>query len=265
MRPRDDLATKRAAQGRKGRVDERLLLSFDSLEETHWWFVVRRRIVLDAAAPTAPRPWHHILEVGCGTGGTMRALRTRFPDAAVKGIEPVEAAARLAAGKGCDVESGTFEHLPIESSSVDLILALDVLEHLADDGLGLAEAFRVLRPGGRLIATVPALPSQWSVHDELNAHFRRYTREGLVAAARGAGFGVRRVTYFNSLLLPLAGLERAAVRLLSLPRSPAVALPPRPLNAVLRTVFGLERPILARTDLPLGLSLLLVATRPAQP
>ena len=246
-------------------MDEQLLLSFDSLEDTHWWFVVRRRIVLDAAAPTVSRPWRRILEVGCGTGGTMRALRVCFPDAAVKGIEPAEAAARLAAGKGCDVESGTFEDLPVEASSVDLVLALDVLEHLADDGPGLAEAFRVLRPGGRLIVTVPALPSQWSVHDELNAHFRRYTRKGLVAVARRAGFRVDRATYFNSLLLPLAGLERTAVRVLRLPRSPAVALPPRPINAVLRAVFGLERPILARTDLPIGLSLLLVASRPARP
>jgi SAM-dependent methyltransferase len=246
-------------------VDEGLLLSFDSLEDTHWWFVVRRRIVLDAATPAPPRPWRRILEVGCGTGGTMRALRVRFPDAAVKGVEPADSAARLAAAKGGDVESGTFENLPAEPSSFDLVLALDVLEHLADDGLGLAEAFRVLRPGGRLIVTVPALPSQWSVHDELNAHFRRYTREGLVATARRAGFDVRRATYFNSLLLPLAGLERTALRVLRLPRSPAVALPPRPINAVLRTVFELERPILARTDLPLGLSLLLVATRPEQP
>jgi SAM-dependent methyltransferase len=242
-------------------VDEKLLLSFESLEETHWWFVVRRRIVLDATARPAPRPVRSILDVGCGTGGTMRALRARFPDAEIKGVEPVEAAARIAAGRGCDVTSGAFEHLPVEGESVDIVMALDVLEHLADDGLGLAEAFRALRPGGRLVATVPALPRQWSVHDELNGHFRRYTRAGLVGAVRAAGFRVERATYFNTLLLPLAFLERAALRRLKLPRSPAVSLPPRPLNAVLRGVFGLERPILARADLPIGLSLLLVASR----
>ncbi len=249
----------------KGRVDEKLLLSFESLEETHWWFVVRRRIVLDATARQAPRPVRRILEVGCGTGGTMRALRARFPSADIKGVEPVEAAARIAAGKGCDVTSGTFEHLPADGESLDLLLALDVLEHLADDGLGLAEAFRALRPGGRLIVTVPALPGQWSVHDELNGHFRRYTRASLVDAVRAAGFRVERATYFNTVLLPLALFERAALRRLKLPRSPAVALPPRPLNAALRGVFGLERPILARADLPIGLSLLLIAGRPARP
>ena len=246
-------------------MDEKLLLSFESLEETHWWFVVRRGIVLDAIARPAPRPVQSILDVGCGTGGTMRVLRTRFPNAEIKGIEPIEAAARIAAGRGCDVTSGTFEHLPVEGESLDIVMALDVLEHLADDGRGLAEAFRALRPGGRLIVTVPALPRQWSVHDELNGHFRRYTRAGLVGAARAAGFRVERATYFNTLLLPLALLERAALRRFKLPRSPAVSLPPRPLNASLRGVFGLERLILARTDLPVGLSLLLIASRPAQP
>ena len=246
-------------------MDEKLLLSFENLEETHWWFVVRRGIVLDAIARPAPRPVQDILDVGCGTGGTMRALRSRFPKAQIKGVEPVEGAARIAADTGCDVISGMFQHLPVEGESFDVVMALDVLEHLADDGLGLAEAFRALRPGGRLIVTVPALPGQWSVHDELNGHFRRYTRAGLTGAVRAAGFRVERATYFNTLLLPLALLERAALRRFKLPRSPAVALPPRPFNAALRGVFGLERPILARTDLPIGLSLLLIAGRPARP
>ena len=91
----------------KGRVDEKLLLSFESLEETHWWFVVRRGIVLDAIARPAPRPVQSILDVGCGTGGTMRVLRTRFPNAEIKGIVARQSKLRTAIDEiVADIEGG---------------------------------------------------------------------------------------------------------------------------------------------------------------
>lgn len=243
-------------------MDEGLLLSFDELEERHWWFVVRRRMVLETVRRWAPADTSRILEVGCGTGATLRDLSAIFPDARVSGVEPVEEAARAASRKGCDVTVGAFEGLPAEPGSVDLFLTLDVLEHLDDDVAGLKEAALAMRQGGRIIATVPALPSLWGPHDEQNHHRRRYRRPGLVAALETAGFRVERVTYFNSLLLPLGYVERLAARALRLESDPAVALPSKPVNAVLRGIFGLETALLRALDLPLGMSLLIVATKP---
>jgi SAM-dependent methyltransferase len=240
-------------------VDEALLTSFAELEETHWWFQVRRDLVVGEALRWAPQPTRRLLEVGCGTGGTLHVLSTRFPHAAVSGVEPVPAALEAAAARGCDVVPGAFEALPVETGGVDMLLALDVLEHLEDDASGLAEAARVLRPGGRLLVTVPALASLWGPHDELNGHRRRYGLGMLAGRVGGAGFAVERVTYFNCFLLPLAWLERTISRRRGV--AAPVKQPPRLANALMRGIFACELPLLRRVDLPVGVSLLLVATR----
>lgn len=240
-------------------MDEALLLSFAELEESHWWFLVRRSLVLDQALRWAPRPAAWLLEVGCGTGATLRGLVPLFPGSRVTGVEPSAAAVRVAVAAGCDVVPGSFERLPVAAGSVDVLLALDVLEHLDDDAAGLAEAARALRPGGRLLITVPALPALWGPHDELNHHRRRYTRAMLRDRVVIAGFRVERVTYFNTLLLPLAWWERTTARRRHRPA--LVTQPAAFVNAVLRRIFALERPLLRRVDLPIGLSLLLVASR----
>ncbi len=243
-------------------MDEALLLRFERLEEAHWWFVVRRRLVLEWAARYAPDPLGLVLEVGCGTGGNLKALGALFGDADVRGVEPVESAVAVSRNRGCSVEAGGFERLPAGDGSVDLLLALDVVEHVEDDVAALGEARRVLRPGGRLLLTVPALQLLWGPHDEANAHYRRYSRRSLVAAVRAAGFTVERISFFNAILLPLGAVERTMTRVLRLAWTPGVDLPARPVNALMRFAFGLEVPALRHCDLPLGMSLILVATRP---
>ncbi len=241
-------------------MDEELLLRFEKLEEEHWWFVVRRHLVLDWVARYAPKPLTRVVEVGCGTGGNLQALSQLFDGAEVLGVEPVESAVSVSRSRDCQVVAGSFEHLPAADASADMLVALDVIEHLEDDIAGLTEARRVLRAGGRLLLTVPALPLLWGPHDEANAHWRRYTRSTLVAAVEKAGFSVDRVSYFNTFLLPLGVVERTITRLLRLKWTPGVNLPSRPINAIMRAIFSLEIPILRRSNLPLGMSLMLIAT-----
>jgi SAM-dependent methyltransferase len=243
-------------------MDEALLLRFEELEEEHWWFVIRRRLVLEWAARYAPDPLARLLEVGCGTGGNLKALGKHFNTAELRGVEPVPSAVAVSRSRGCEVTLGGFEHLPAEDSSIDMLITLDVIEHLEDDLAGLKEVRRVLRPGGRLLLTVPALPFLWSPHDEANAHLRRYTRKTLVEVVERAGLAIERVSYFNALLMPLGVMVRAMASLLRFTRTPGVDLPPRPVNALMRAIFGLEVPLLRHLDLPVGMSLALVATRP---
>lgn len=243
-------------------MDHDLLLSFDELEEAHWWFTVRRRIVLELAEKWAPDPTNSILEVGCGTGGTLRDLAEMFPGATVAGVEPEADAAHAAESKGCSVTVGDFSRLPAEDGSVDLLLALDVLEHVPDDIEALREVVRVLRPGGRGIFTVPALPSLWSVLDELNAHRCRYVRSQLTESVTSAGLVAERVTYFNCYLLPVGYAERWTTRALRLKSTPGLKLPSPAVNATLRTVFSAEANALRKHDMPAGMSLLAVVTRP---
>jgi len=219
-------------------------------EDDHWWYAGRRAIVGDAVARmrvggAAPR----ILDAGCG-GGRVLADLAAIGEAVGLEPAPTSRAKALARGVGPVVDA-SLEALPFADGEFDLAVSLDVLEHLPDERPGLEELRRVVRPGGGLVVTVPAHPRLWSTHDELNRHFRRYTRASLAAAAGDAGWRVERLTHFNTILLPVALVARHA------DRGDGLDIPPAPLNRVLSWTFQVERLALRLgIRLPAGLSLL---------
>jgi SAM-dependent methyltransferase len=163
------------------------------------------------------------------------------------------------------VQEGRVEELPWVKESFDLVVCLDVLEHTPDDRLALRELRRVCRPGGFLLLTVPALPRLWSIHDELNHHYRRYTRRSLTAAATDSDWGLARMTSFNSLLLPAAAVVRVGRRRLGLEQADNndLEVGPKWLNDSLEQPLRFESGWLRQGGtLPLGLSLLGVLRKP---
>ncbi len=233
-----------------------------ALDEQHWWYRGRRRIIraeLDRLAlPSGAR----VLDAGCGSGRTLQELADYGH---VSGIELDPDAAELARGRGLgEVVVGRLEELPWEPDTFDLITCLDVVEHTADDRLTLSGLRRVAKPGGCLLVTVPAYPALWSRHDEANHHYRRYTRRSLRAAAAEAGWTLVRISSFNSLLLAPAALVRLAQRW----RPPAgesndLDLAPAWLNRGLELPLRLEAGWLRRGGtLAAGLSLLAVLRKP---
>jgi len=242
-------------------MDDDLVLDLGDVEDTHWWFTVRRRIVIEEIARSLPQDVHSLLEVGCGTGSMLPELEAMGEGITATGIEPSNAVRAVAAGAGHRVEPGTFEELPVGDRSVDALVALDVLEHCRDDAVALAEAARVVRPGGLLFLTVPAMPSLWSPHDDANRHFRRYDRTRLAGVVSAHGFEVERITYFNTLLLPLAYGAKAGARAVNRKGTVGTRRPWGPVNTALGAVFGLEVTWLRAHRLPLGVSLMLSARR----
>lgn len=233
------------------------------VDERHWWYRGRRLIIRAELDRLPPLPaGARVLDAGCGSGRTLEELEDYGE---VYGIELEPGAAEVARSRGHgEVREGRLEELPWPDECFDLITCLDVVEHTPNDRAALAELRRVCKPGGWLLVTVPAYQSLWSLHDEANHHYRRYGRRTLRAAAADAGWRVRRITSFNSLLLAPAALVRIAQR--QRPRShyrPEITLGPAWLNAVLERPLRLEARWLASgRTLPAGLSLLAVLESP---
>jgi len=237
-------------------------------DERHWWYRGRRRVIRAELERLALPSGARILDAGCGSGRTMQLLSAY---GLVSGIELSESAAEVARARGVgEVMIGRLEELPWPEERFDLITCLDVIEHTPDDRATLAELRRVCRPGGHLVVTVPAYPRLWSVHDEANHHYRRYSRAALRRAAQEAGWALERMSSFNSMLLAPA----AAVRLSRRRRARTLngtateiyrdelSIGPAWLNGALEWPLALEARWLGRGGtLALGLSLIAILRR----
>ena len=171
-------------------------------------------------------------------------------------------AARAAFCKGLRAESGGPEKLK-EYGPFSLIVAFDVLEHLEDDREAVQQIYGVLVPGGVAAVTVPAYPWLYSYHDQALGHYQRYSRRRLLDLFRDAGFEVQKAAYFNAVGLFGAVVWRAAGTLLGTRRPDTLVLAATPavLDAVLARAAAAESRVTLRWDLPIGLSLFLVARK----
>jgi SAM-dependent methyltransferase len=229
------------------------------LDDRHWWYRARRRILADLIRREArPPAGAHILEIGCGTGHNL-AMLGEFGH--VDGLELDEEARALSEKRlGRKVMSSPLPELAeVPDRYYDLIGAFDVIEHIEDDRAAIASIASKLKPGGRFVMAVPAHQWMWSAHDVVNHHKRRYSKAGLSALIDGSPLQLVKIGYFNSLLFPLAVAERAASKLRG-KENADVALPPAPLNVALEKVFEAERYLVGRLPLPPGLSLFAVAS-----
>jgi SAM-dependent methyltransferase len=230
-------------------------------DQVHWWYVARRKILADLIAREADLPeGARILEIGCGTGHNFEMLKGfgRLDALEVDGEARALASKRLGHAVG---DAPLPELSGVPDRTYHLIALLDVLEHVDGDEAALRSIAGKLAPDGRILVTVPAYQWMWSAHDLAHHHKRRYSKRGLRRVAEAAGLRVRDIGYFNSLLFPLAAMVRIAGKIAGKSSSDDT-LPPRPLNALFERIFGLERHIVGRVQLPAGVSLFaLLSTR----
>jgi SAM-dependent methyltransferase len=232
------------------------------LDSDHWWFVARRDILQNLIERIVRPPKNaRILEVGCGTGHNL-AMLSKF--GRVEATEMDKTARQLAARRlGRAVTDAALPDLSAwPADHFDLVALLDVLEHVPDDRSALEAIRGRLKPGGKLLVTVPANKWMWSAHDVAHHHHRRYGKAELRRVARECGFDVDLLSPFNSMLFPLVAAVRAVGKITGR-ESADDAMPPKPLNAIFKTVFGLERGLIGRLPLPFGVSLVSVLRRPA--
>ena len=253
-------------------VDEGFdLASYDRLgdiEDDHFWFTTRNEMIAWLVRRFAAQAGR-ALEIGCGTGYVLFALRKALPSARLSGSELHSLGlvhARQRHGQAVELFQMDARHSGL-SDVLDLVGAFDVLEHIADDRRVVDEIYRMLKPGGVLIATVPQHPWLWSRSDEVAHHQRRYRVGELANKARQAGFRIRYQTSFATVTLPLMAASRLRSRLPNRDKSAEsldieTRVSPR-LNAALRVCLRSEH-LLRRLGLPLPLggSQVVVAAKP---
>lgn len=232
-------------------MDEQEIRKSAALEDRHWWYVERRRLVRRSVRGWTPG---RCLDIGCGPAGNTQELSSL--GWSTVGVETNEVACRIAAHRGIAVVRGDGRRLPFADGSFDLVLSTDVWEHVSEDHVVAREAFRVLRPGGRLLVAVPSGMKLWSGHDVALGHVRRYERDTLTDLVTGAGFVVDDVFSWNVLLRPVARARRRHNQ----SESEMGEVNPV-LNWGLRTTLRAERFLPVRR-LP-GISLVVQAHRPA--
>ncbi|MEB2284458.1 MAG: hypothetical protein B6D46_02940 [Polyangiaceae bacterium UTPRO1] len=234
-----------------------------NIESSHWWFAGKRLLMRRLLGERLRRPGLRILDVGCGAGATA-------VDFSVHGwvcaCDRSRQALRYVGARGvADRVAAEATDLPFRDGAFDVVLAFDVLEHVADDAGFLRELARVLAPGGALAIHVPAWPSLWSRHDEVLEHKRRYTRRRLRALLAGSPLRTVYMGWASSAILPPTFAIRWARRLAGAESREAGAdlgVVPAWLNRVLLGVYRVESALAVRTGLPFGVSLAAIATRP---
>jgi SAM-dependent methyltransferase len=221
------------------------------IEEKHWWFRARRRIIRGLVETLLPvEAGRSLWDIGCGTGGNTAALSQGYR---AIGIDPSQDAIELARLRFPNLEfvcGHGPEALEPMDAAADAILLLDVLEHVADDQGLLLRWLPAVRPGGYVILTVPADPRLWSEHDESFGHFRRYELEGFPKVWEGLPVEPCLVTAYNARLYPLV----KAARRVSQWRGHAAGavgtdfrIPMLPMNRGLEEIFAGELATLTRS------------------
>jgi len=243
-----------------------------TVEDQHFWFRARNRLILDLCRRSARNleSGCRILEVGCGTGNVLRYLERAYIQGTVIGMDLWREGLRYARQRTrCSLVQGDMRSPPFREP-FHVVGMFDVLEHIADDKRALQDLHAMLLPGGTLLLTVPAHQSLWSYFDESAKHCRRYSMAELRDTLNQAGYQVETMTEFMACTFPLVWLTRRLAGLRNRDRDPAKArkltddefriIPV--VNTLLGWIMGLEARYVSRGhSLPFGTSILAVARR----
>ncbi len=242
-------------------MDQAYGARYRELFERHWWWRARERVILRALSRHEPaRGWRSALDIGCGDGLFFDEL-ARLPGMQL--LEGVEPSAALVSSHGPHrgrIHVRQFDTDFDPGRRYSLVLMLDVLEHLPDPAASLHHALSLLEAGGVIVVTVPAFMALWTRHDDLNHHYRRYTRSSFRALAAEAGMRIDRLRYFFhwTAAAKIATRVKEAI----IPGRPAPpSVPPAAVNGTLYALSRIEHVVLGALPVPFGSSLLAVGRR----
>jgi ubiquinone/menaquinone biosynthesis C-methylase UbiE len=238
------------------------------LEENFWWFVGMREITNSLLTPNLSREGERrVLDAGCGTGGMMSWLTRYANRGEVMGIDLSPNALEFAHRDHRNLSRASVAHLPFADASFDLVTSFDVLQHVpADqDARAINEIHRVLRPGGIAFLRVSAYQWMRSGHDDALDVKQRYNIGELSEVMRRAGFQIRRATYANTLLFPVAVCKRLLLSRAGLGHTESEVKPWSRgfqwMNGLLTIPLKVEAVVLNTLNLPFGLSAICIGEK----
>jgi len=245
-------------------MDEILAKEWYEFENTHWWHIVRYKIFLNFIKKYLVNGAHYtILDSGCGAG-KMIDLLNDFGK--VCGLEMNRNAINFCKQRDIKIiVQGDSGRLPFMPNSFDLITNFDGIEHLEDDHAGIRGYYKICKPGGIIVLSVPAYQFLWGEHDLVFQHYRRYTKKQLRELIEKNGFKVERITYFNMLLLLPAIIFRYGKRFFSSGKKEIThdfAFTNLPIfRPFFYNIFKIEEQLLRFSNLPCGASIICVAKK----
>jgi SAM-dependent methyltransferase len=244
---------------------ESILVELGELIDRHPWWQARSRLTLELLRRLEILPPARVLDAGCGWGSTLKALekvgyRVTGADISRKALDTLDQSSREL------VEFDLTQPVPGGIEPFDAVLALDVIEHLDDDRSALARLGELVRPGGIVVVSVPALPDLFTEFDAIQGHRRRYVPEVLKDAFEGTGLTIDRLFWWGSWMVPILRRSRGKSRSKPGDSSAEVyrkylSLPPWPAPWIFRAAFAFEQSRAIDKKLRVGTSLFAVARR----
>lgn len=230
-------------------------------EKEHWWYRVRRKIVRDIFERYTDKSKKglKILDAGCGTGALMNEV-CLFGE--VYGLDFSVNALNFCKERGeQNLTLGSIDKVPFPDNYFDVVLALDVLEHIKDDNEAILEVKRVLKKDGLAIFFVPANMFLWGITDELSNHFRRYTAPELNKKIIKTGMTIIRKSYFNTFLFLPILLTRTFVRIFGIKIKNENDINSKFMNNIFYWIFYVESLLLKYINLPFGVSIMVISKK----
>jgi len=243
-------------------LKDKEISQLSEFEEDYWWNTGRKKIVCDLIKEQIKDIKNlEILDVGCGTGGTSTAF-LKFGN--VTGTDFSSLALKFAKNKGLtNVVRSSVTSIPFRSEKFDIITVLDVVEHVQEDKQVLKEIWRMLKPNGIVVVTVPAFQFLWSEHDIASMHVRRYNNSTIIKILKDSEFKIIRSSYFVSFLFPfIAAYRLLAKRKIKEPNPKCDLVKfPQPINNFFEKIMFFENRLLKKVNLPFGLSIVCIAKK----
>jgi SAM-dependent methyltransferase len=245
-------------------MPEAMLVKTLACVRRHPWWSARSRLALTLLQANGVKPPMPVLDIGCGWGVTLEALESAGYHAT--GLDVSPAILKLIDRSGRQlIEADLNQPAPAVREPYSGALLLDVIEHLDDNPGTLRRVAPLLKPGGSLIVSVPALPELFSEFDQIQGHRRRYTPETLRSAFNGSGFTVENIFWWGQWMIPILRWmrQKSDSSKPATPRTYAdyLRLPPWPGSQVMRVLYAWEQGRALQNKLRTGTSLFAVARR----